>query len=176
MKKVLFGFMAIMMCVGVFSACSSKTKVVKDAVEKAKKDGGIPKTENGVTIADIRFDEVTNTIDYVCELPVEFFQQLQITAAQDNYKDVLIYSKKDDLSLKALAELLIDIKGNLKFTYKPKGDGTPIELSYDVDVLRKLVNGTLPEAQLQPVQEQTYEVSESAQGEDTETEEGVDEE
>ena len=175
MKKVFLGLMAVVMSVGVFAACSSKTQVLKDAVEKAKKDIGIPKTENGVTIADILYDEATNTVDYVCELPVEFFQQMQATvAAQNNYKDIFIYSKKDDPSLKALAELLLDVKGNLKFTYKSEGGDAPIELSYDANVLQKLVNGTLPEAQLQPVQEQTYEASEGAQGEDAEASEAVD--
>lgn len=98
--------MAIMMSVVLFSACSDKSQVLKDAVEKAKQEAGIPKTENGVTIADIRFNEATNTVEYVCELPMEVFKQFQNIAAQENYKDVFIYSKKDDASLKTLAKLL----------------------------------------------------------------------
>lgn len=166
MRKVIFSFMAIMMSVVLFSACSDKSQVLKDAVEKAKQEAGIPKTENGVTIADIRFNEATNTVEYVCELPMEVFKQFQNIAAQENYKDVFIYSKKDDASLKALAKLLLDVNGNLKFTYKTEGTDAPIELSYDSTVLKKLVDGTLPEAQLQPAQEQGNEASEEV-SEDT---------
>lgn len=183
MKKVLLGLMVVLAAAFLFTSCASKTEILKKAVEKAKQEMGIPKTQNGVTIKDIAFDPATNTINYISELPAEQFPAFKFMATQPVYKDFVIYSCKDDSSMKALADLLVSAKGALVLTYEVQGGGdSPVVFSYNDAILKQLVDGTIPQpdmSQLQQPQPQAVSAEEAGmtmeEGAGAEMEEGAEE-
>ncbi len=157
MKKVFLSLMVVLTAAFLFTSCASKTEILQKAVEKAKKDQGLPKTEsNGLVSKDILFEPSTNTITYVTEIPAQMWAPMKFMAAQPVYKDIFIYAFKDREDLKSLGDLLLSVKGAVHFTFECAGGcDSPFSLDYGPETLKKLVDGTLPAAdasQLQPYQ------------------------
>ncbi len=145
MKKVFLSLMVVLTAAFLFTSCMSKTEILQKAVEKAKKDQGIPKTERGLTLKDISFEPSTNTITYVTEMPAEIWGPIKFMAMQPIYKDFFMYSNKDNEAYKSLADLLLTVNGTMKFTYECAGGcDSPYSLEFGTDYLKKLVDGTLP--------------------------------
>lgn len=156
MKKVLFGLMFALAAAFMFTSCASKTDVLQKGVEKAKKDLGLPKEMGGgITMSDIAFEPSTNTINYIFELQAPVFESMKAMAAQPVYNDFFIFSKKDDPQIKEISKSLLEVNGNLVFTYKAAGGaGSPLVFSYGPAVLQKLVDGTLQQPDMSQMQQQ----------------------
>ena len=156
MKKVLFGLMLALAAAFMFTSCASKTDLLQKGVEKTKKDLGLPKEMGGgVTMSDIAFDPSSNTINYIFELQAPVFESMKAMAAQPVYNDFFIFSKKDDPQLKELSKSLLEVNGNLVFTYNVAGGASaPLVFSYGPAVLQKLVDGTLPQPDMSQLQQQ----------------------
>ena len=156
MKKVFLSLMVVLTAAFLFTSCASKTEILQKAVEKVKKDGGIPKTDGGVLFKDVVFEPSSNTISYIIEIPAQMWEPVKFAADQPVYKDFFLYSNKDNEAYKLLADLLISVNGTLQFTYECAGGcGAPYSLTFGSDALKKLVDGTLPAvdpSQLKPYQ------------------------
>ncbi len=151
MRKVLLGLLVVLATTFFFASCASKTEILQKAVEKVKADGGMPKTEAGITM-DVAFDAASNTITYSLDMPEQVYGSMKAMAAQPTYKDFFMYSNKDNEAYKQLAKLLLDVNGKLQFTYACAG-GAPFSIEFGADYLKKLVDGTLTPTEMPQVQQ-----------------------
>lgn len=171
MRKVFLGLVVVFATAFVFTSCTSKVETLKRVIEQTKKELGLPVTMNGVLVKDLVFETATNSMNTIIEVPAEDFDNLAFMLTQPVYKESILFSKKDNASVKELAKLLVDVKGSLKYTYQiADGSKTPIELVYGVDDLKKLVTGTLQQPDMsqlkQPEQSQQTEMQESQDAEE----------
>lgn len=152
MRKVLLGLLVVLATTFFFASCASKTEILQKAVEKVKADGGLPKTEGGITM-DASFDAPSNTITYSLDMPEQVYASMKAMAAQPTYKDFFMYSNKDNEAYKALAKLLLEVNGTLRFTYACANEA-PFSIDFGTDYLKKLVDGTLTPTEMPQVQQQ----------------------
>jgi len=146
MKKVFLSLMVALTAAFLFTSCASKTEILKKGVEQAKKEAGLPVTANGITTKDMFYDEATNSVNYLAEMPAEMFGNFAFMAAQPVYQEMFLYSQKDDPAMKNFAKLLLDVNGTLRFTYEVIGGGSnPVVFTFGGETLKQLVDGTLPQ-------------------------------
>lgn len=179
MKKLILGLVALLTLTVTLMSCTSKEGKVKAFVEKSKEQFGVPKDlGNGTTLADITFDESTNTVTYVYEVAPEAFANVKAASEQPGYKDQIIYGQKDDASIKNLCQLIVDAKGSLVYSYREKGGTDKVDLAYDTATLQKVVDGTLPEPQVEQAQPEVSDEGATEEGTEEEAtgEEGSEEE
>ncbi|MDD6552795.1 MAG: hypothetical protein PUF37_04325 [Prevotellaceae bacterium] len=176
MKKVLFGLVAIVVCmVTVFTMSScSKTGAIKSAVEKINQ--GTPKeTAGGTTLTKVEFDEATNTVTYNYEVAPEAFASVQQLNALDGYKEYFMNSIKDDASIKELAKLLVDVKGAVKYVYTPKGGSDKVEITLATADLQNLLDNKIDQTKIKACEEAMQQLQAAAQQQQQQqTEESVD--
>lgn len=178
MKKLMFGLMAMVMCVVALSlsSCSADSKLKKTA--EAMK----PNAETGLTKAT--YDEATHTFEFDYEYPAEALAtgKASYDANPEQYAAWYLYTQKDVQSMKDLAKLLVSAKGSLKIVMSAKGGSDKVELTYSTDQLQKLVDGTLeaaeqpqPQVQEQGAEENVEGAEEGATDEEATGEEGSEE-
>lgn len=144
MRKVFYGLMVIAMGAMVFATSCSKSGQLKLAVETMRKTAGMPTTQNGMGV-DVKFDEATNTVEYLYDVPAEKAEAIKMVAGLNGYREAFLYALQQAGGMSDLAKLILGAEGSLKYTYNFPGDN-PIVLAYGKEDLQNLADGKVPEA------------------------------
>jgi len=139
MRKMMFGFMALLMCIAMIS-CDNKKSQLKKAAEQANLECPFEMGAVG-SVTSITYDEDNNTFIYEYDMKEDFNNVQILSDHLDLMKESMMVTISNDTEgLRKMADLIIDAEGSLKFIYHGLKTGATMNLTLNTEELKTALN------------------------------------
>ena len=135
MKKMVFGFMALLICIAMIS-CDKKKAQLKLAAEKANLECPIDMGTVG-SVVSITYDEDENVFAYEYNMKEDFNNIEVLSGYPELMKEsTMINISNDKGDLRKTTEKVIEAEGSFKFIYHGMKTGATMEITLNNEELK----------------------------------------